>query len=29
MDTLVAMGTLAAYSWSVYALFWGQPESPG
>jgi Cu+-exporting ATPase len=23
MDTLVSMGTLAAYGWSVYALFWG------
>ncbi len=23
MDTLVSMGTLAAYGWSVYALVWG------
>lgn len=23
MDTLISMGTIAALSWSVYALFWG------
>ncbi|GAA2309497.1 heavy metal translocating P-type ATPase [Glycomyces scopariae] len=23
MDTLVSVGTLAAFAWSVYALFWG------
>ncbi|MBF6214235.1 copper-translocating P-type ATPase [Nocardia puris] len=29
MDTLVSMGTLAALSWSVYALFWGTAGTPG
>ena len=24
MDTLISMGVLAAYGWSVYALFWGE-----
>ncbi|MFT4289396.1 heavy metal translocating P-type ATPase [Nocardioides sp.] len=24
MDTLVSVGVLAAYGWSVYALFWGE-----
>ncbi|MGY4870208.1 heavy metal translocating P-type ATPase [Mycolicibacterium elephantis] len=23
MDTLISMGTLAAFGWSIYALFWG------
>ncbi|GDY74312.1 hypothetical protein SAV31267_037970 [Streptomyces avermitilis] len=25
MDTLVSVGTLAAFGWSVWALFWGTP----
>ncbi|MEP7178942.1 MAG: copper-translocating P-type ATPase, partial [Pseudonocardiales bacterium] len=29
MDTLISMGTLAAFSWSVYALFWGGAGVPG
>ncbi|HWC22861.1 MAG TPA: heavy metal translocating P-type ATPase, partial [Flexivirga sp.] len=29
MDTLVSMGTLAAFAWSVYALFWGDAGMPG
>ncbi len=29
MDTLVSMGTLAAFGWSVYALFWGHAGMPG
>ncbi|WP_040832766.1 heavy metal translocating P-type ATPase [Nocardia brevicatena] len=29
MDTLVSMGTLAAFAWSVYALFWGTAGIPG
>jgi Cu+-exporting ATPase len=29
MDTLISMGTLAALSWSVYALFWGGGGVPG
>jgi len=29
MDTLVSMGTLAAFGWSVYALFWGTAGMPG
>jgi Cu+-exporting ATPase len=29
MDTLISVGTLAAYSWSVYALFWGEAGVPG
>ncbi|HVI38299.1 MAG TPA: cation transporter, partial [Gaiellales bacterium] len=29
MDTLISMGTLAAFSWSVYALFWGGGGVPG
>lgn len=29
MDTLVSMGTLAAFAWSVYALFWGTAGVPG
>ncbi|QWF84577.1 heavy metal translocating P-type ATPase [Amycolatopsis sp. CA-230715] len=29
MDTLVSMGTLAAFAWSVYALFFGTAGEPG
>ena len=29
MDTLISMGTLAAFGWSVYALFWGSAGVPG
>ncbi|MCO5309515.1 MAG: heavy metal translocating P-type ATPase [Austwickia sp.] len=29
MDTLVSMGTAAAFAWSVYALFWGTAGMPG
>ena len=29
MDTLVSVGVLAAYGWSVYALFWGHAGMPG
>lgn len=29
MDTLVSLGTLAAFGWSVYALFWGTAGTPG
>ena len=29
MDTLVSVGVLAAYGWSVYALFWGTAGMPG
>lgn len=29
MDTLISMGTLAAYGWSSYALFWGNAGAPG
>ncbi|MGX9787212.1 heavy metal translocating P-type ATPase [Mycobacterium sp. MMS18-G62] len=29
MDTLISMGTIAAFSWSVYALFWGTAGMPG
>ena len=29
MDTLISVGTLAAFSWSVYALFWGEAGAPG
>jgi P-type Cu+ transporter len=29
MDTLISMGTLAAFGWSVYALFWGGAGTPG
>ncbi|NEA61458.1 heavy metal translocating P-type ATPase [Streptomyces sp. SID12488] len=32
MDTLVSVGTLAAYGWSLWALFWGdagKPAMPG
>ncbi|TQC49930.1 copper-translocating P-type ATPase [Rhodococcus sp. WS4] len=29
MDTLVSMGTLAAFGWSLYALIWGTAGMPG
>ena len=29
MATLLSMGTLAAFGWSVYALFWGGAGEPG
>jgi Cu+-exporting ATPase len=29
MDTLVSLGVLAAFGWSVYALFWGTAGTPG
>lgn len=29
MDTLVSMGTIAAFGWSIYALFWGSAGLPG
>src|SRR3954453_1095099 len=29
MDTLISLGTLAAFGWSVYALFWGGAGDPG
>ncbi|GAA5047138.1 heavy metal translocating P-type ATPase [Nocardia callitridis] len=29
MDTLISMGTLAAFGWSLYALFWGSAGTPG
>ncbi|WP_109522873.1 MULTISPECIES: heavy metal translocating P-type ATPase [Nocardia] len=29
MDTLVSMGTLAAFGWSLYALFFGTAGTPG
>ncbi len=29
MDTLVSLGTLAAFGWSIYALFWGTAGMPG
>lgn len=29
MDTLVSIGTLAAFGWSLYALFWGTGGTPG
>jgi P-type Cu+ transporter len=29
MDTLISMGTLAAFSWSLYALFFGTAGQPG
>ncbi|WP_307781118.1 heavy metal translocating P-type ATPase [Rhabdothermincola sediminis] len=28
MDTLISMGTLAAFGWSLYALFWGGAGEP-
>ncbi|MER6358096.1 heavy metal translocating P-type ATPase [Streptomyces sp. NPDC001634] len=29
MDTLVSVGTLAAFGWSLWALFWGDAGMPG
>jgi Cu+-exporting ATPase len=29
MDTLISVGTLAAFGWSVFALFWGSAGMPG
>ncbi|OLF13446.1 heavy metal translocating P-type ATPase [Actinophytocola xanthii] len=29
MDTLISMGTLAAFAWSLYALFFGTAGTPG
>lgn len=29
MDTLISMGTTAAYGWSIYALFFGNAGEPG
>jgi len=29
MDTLVSIGTLASFGWSVWALFWGHAGMPG
>jgi Cu+-exporting ATPase len=29
MDTLISLGTLAAFSWSLYALFFGNAGDPG
>ena len=29
MDTLISVGTLAAFGWSLYALFWGTAGEPG
>jgi Cu+-exporting ATPase len=29
MDTLISMGTVAAFAWSVYALLWGGAGMPG
>jgi Cu+-exporting ATPase len=29
MDTLISLGTLAAFGWSIYALFWGTAGTPG
>ncbi|MDP1805685.1 MAG: heavy metal translocating P-type ATPase, partial [Acidimicrobiales bacterium] len=29
MDTLISLGTLAAFAWSIYALFWGHAGMPG
>ena len=29
MDTLISIGTLAAFGWSLYALFWGTPGEIG
>jgi len=28
MDTLISMGTIAAFGWSIYALFWGSAGMP-
>jgi Cu+-exporting ATPase len=29
MDTLISVGTLSAFGWSLYALFWGTAGEPG
>ncbi|XVS61950.1 heavy metal translocating P-type ATPase [Actinosynnema sp. CA-299493] len=29
MDTLISMGTVAAFGWSLYALLWGTAGTPG
>ena len=29
MDTLISVGVTAAFTWSVYALFWGEAGMPG
>ncbi len=29
MDTLISVGVLAAFGWSLYALFWGDAGMPG
>ena len=29
MDTLISLGVLAAFGWSLYALFWGTAGTPG
>lgn len=29
MDTLISVGTIAAFGWSIYALFWGDAGVPG
>ncbi|MEU9604964.1 heavy metal translocating P-type ATPase [Streptomyces sp. NPDC048057] len=29
MDTLISVGTIAAFLWSIYALFWGHAGMPG
>jgi Cu+-exporting ATPase len=29
MDTLISLGVLAAFGWSLYALFWGEAGEPG
>jgi Cu+-exporting ATPase len=29
MDTLISMGTLSAFAWSLYALLWGSAGVPG
>ncbi len=29
MDTLISVGTIAAFGWSLYALFWGTAGMPG
>ena len=29
MDTLISLGVLAAFGWSIYALFWGSAGIPG
>ncbi|MEU3597355.1 heavy metal translocating P-type ATPase [Streptomyces sp. NPDC006798] len=29
MDTLISVGTIAAFAWSLYALFWGHAGIPG